>query len=120
MIPTIRYAHLHLTQYAGGLSFTEGQIGGYLSMRAIIQIGCMFAYPSLLRSRWVGGGSAVRMYQLGMFIWPITVACYPFLNLLARTETGPRGWLFDTCMMAFFVVWGFGGYCWTSVIRSNI
>src|SRR3984885_10742919 len=97
-------------------------MGVYLSIRTFIQIGCMFLYPPLQRHRWIGRDSPVRVYQLGMTIWPITVMCYPFLNLLARVDQlgSTQGWVFKCSMMLFFIVWGLGGYCWTSVITISI
>lgn len=105
---------------SGGLSFTESEIGGYLSLRALIQIGVMLIYPTLFQSRFLGRGSSIRMYRCAMFIWPITIALYPLLNLLASTGCRTDGWMFRSCLVAFFVVWGFGGYCWTTMaVMSN-
>ena len=75
----------------------------------------MFLYTPLQRHGWIGRDSPVRLYKLGMILLPITVACYPLLNLLARADRldGTQGWVFECSMILFFVVWGFTGYCWT-------
>lgn len=112
------------TALIGGLSATEAQIGTYLSLRAIIQICTMTIFKHALASR-IGKGSAVRLYKFGMFAWVLAVSFFPLLSFLARTgknilpgDTGAverilgSPVVFDIALVLFFLVMGFGGWCW--------
>ncbi|KAF8311040.1 MFS general substrate transporter [Clavulina sp. PMI_390] len=104
----------------GGLGFSESQIGASLSIRAITQIGTMFLYGPLVSHPWIGAGSAVRIYKLSMFVWPVSCACYPVLNMMARGGMDVNGWLFWTCLCGFFALWGLSGLSWAAIsIMSN-
>ncbi|KAF8321241.1 MFS general substrate transporter [Clavulina sp. PMI_390] len=121
---------------SGGLSYSESQIGLTLSIRAVVQIGITFCYPYFHSHRWFGRGSAVRLYKLAMWIWPISLGFYPLMNVVARMREAhgvPSGlimqwdlgtfvmrWSVEIIMGVFFLVWGFGGYCWTtSSVMTN-
>ncbi|KAF8321239.1 MFS general substrate transporter [Clavulina sp. PMI_390] len=105
---------------SGGLGFSESQIGASLSIRAVIQIGIMFLYQPLLAHRWIGTGSAVRIYKVAMFFWPVSCACYPLLNVLARGGMDVNGWMFWTWLCGFFLLWSLSGLSWAAIsIMSN-
>ncbi len=54
--------------------------------------------------------SAVPLYQVGMWCWPISILFYPILNALAmwRFEKGldvKGGVVFNSVMFLFFIIW---------------
>ncbi|KAF8305973.1 MFS general substrate transporter [Clavulina sp. PMI_390] len=105
---------------AGGLGFSEAQIGASLAIRAFVQIGIMFLYGPTLAHPWIGAGSVVRLYKLAMFVWPISCVCYPILNMMARGGMDVNGVVFWAWMCGFFVIWSLAGLSWPAIsIMSN-
>ncbi|KAF8310420.1 MFS general substrate transporter [Clavulina sp. PMI_390] len=99
---------------SGGLGFSESQIGISLGVRAALQIVIMFLYQPLLDHPWVGAGSAVRIYKISTFIWPISCIGYPLLNIIARAGMDVDGWIFSVWMGAFFALWCLAWLSWAN------
>jgi len=98
---------------SGGLGFSEAQIGARMSLRGVMGIATMLVFSPI--HRFIGRSSAVRLYQYAMAIWPLSILPLPLLNLLARREGGPSGWVFELTFLCFLLLWCFAGFTWTCV-----
>ncbi|KAH8111331.1 MFS general substrate transporter [Phellopilus nigrolimitatus] len=95
---------------SGGLGLSEAQIGAHMAIRSAFNIIVMCFYVPFA-SRL----GAVRLYQVGMSLWPLAMACFPLLNALARTKSTSVGtWTFDAAAGVFFMLWSLGNLVWPS------
>ncbi|KAI5122775.1 hypothetical protein M0805_000119 [Coniferiporia weirii] len=84
---------------SGGLGLSEMQIGAQLGFRSFNNVLVVLFYAPLERRFGV-----LRTYQFTMTFWPMTMAFFPFLNVLARQ--GLVGtWSFNAIVGLFFTVW---------------
>lgn len=78
-----------------------------------------------VQASFIGQGSAVRLYKIGMVAWVLVVPFFPLLNFLAkmgvRAELDGASsaerllgseWVFWSAMVVWFFVMAFGGWCW--------
>ncbi|EJC98142.1 MFS general substrate transporter [Fomitiporia mediterranea MF3/22] len=102
---------------SGGLGFSEAQIGAQLGFRSITNILVILFYAPL--ERRIG---TTRTHQLTMTFWPISLAFYPLLNVLAHH--GWEGtWGLQVVLGIFFTTWSFASLSWTSgaiVINNSV
>jgi hypothetical protein len=77
-----------------------------MSFRAVTQIVALIPYPYLERRF-----GFMRLYMFSMLLWPATIALFPLLNLVARTN-GEEGWVWYGALFVFFMVWAFTGSAW--------
>lgn len=92
----------------GGLALSESRIGIHMSFRAVTQILALIPYPYLERRY-----GFMRMYRFSMFLWPVTIALFPLLNLVARSN-GEDGCVWYGALFVFFMVWAFTGWAWST------
>ena len=90
----------------GGLALSEARIGVHMSVRAVAQILSLIPYPYLERRY-----GFMRMYRFSMLLWPVTIALFPLLNLIARSN-GEDGFVWYGALFVFFMVWAFTGWTW--------
>ncbi|KAF8707950.1 MFS general substrate transporter, partial [Rhizoctonia solani] len=95
---------------SGGLGMSEAKIGSEMAVRSIVQVTLMLGYSKLIRK--IG---KLRIYQLAMVAWIITILCFPVLNWAVRAHSlGAESMLFEGCLFAFYVIWSIGGFCWVA------
>ncbi|EJD05642.1 MFS general substrate transporter [Fomitiporia mediterranea MF3/22] len=95
---------------SGGLGLSEPQIGAHMATRSAMNIFVLFAYAPFA-SRL----GAVRVYQVGMALWPLATAILPLLNALARSDNmGVGSLLFNVTLLLFFALWSLGNLVWPS------
>ncbi len=92
----------------GGLELSEARIGVHMSFRAVTQILALIPYPYLERRY-----GFMRMYRFSMLLWPVTIALFPLLNLIARSN-GEDGFIWYGALFVFFMVWAFTGWAWST------
>jgi len=92
----------------GGLALSEARIGIHMSFRAVTQILALIPYPYLERRY-----GFMRMYRFSMLLWPVTIALFPLLNVVARSN-GEEGCLWYGALFVFFMVWAFTGWAWST------
>lgn len=92
----------------GGLALSGASIGIHMSFRAVTQILALIPYPYLERRY-----GFMRMYRFSMLLWPVTIALFPLLNLIARSN-GEDGCVWYGALFVFFMVWAFTGWAWST------
>jgi len=92
----------------GGLGLSEARIGVHMSVRAVTQILAMIPYPYLERRF-----GFTRMHTFSMLLWPVMIALFPVLNLVAR-RNGEDGWIWYGALFVFFMIWAFTGWAWST------
>ncbi|KAF9518497.1 hypothetical protein BS47DRAFT_1388906 [Hydnum rufescens UP504] len=102
---------------SGGLGFSEAQIGARMSLRGVMGVATMLLFTPI--HKFIGRSSAVRLHQYAMAIWPLSVLPFPLLNLLARREGGPSGWLFELTFFCFVLLWCFAGFTRTCIFMMT-
>ncbi|KAF8330847.1 major facilitator superfamily domain-containing protein [Cantharellus anzutake] len=96
--------------HSGGLGFSESDIGAYLALRAMLQMGFIFffvpiqsivnrTFRSIFRSTHFNPHTPLPLYQVGMVCWPLSV--------LRQAEglNVKSGLSFNIFMFLFFCVW---------------
>ena len=114
IIRTLSYPLFAFTPVtSGGLGLSEAMIGIHMALRAITNIVIMMLYPSVERRL-----GTVKLYQLSMWLWPVTVLGFPILNAVARSQWIERnGWVMWVLLLVFWVVWSLACFIWCMYAR---
>ena len=92
---------------SGGLGLSEAQIGAHMAARSLNNVVVMMLFTPLHHRL-----GAVSTLKLSMVFWPVSVAFFPMLNVLARQgAVGTLG--FNILVGIFFTAWSFAGICWS-------
>lgn len=83
-----------------------------MAVRAVCNISAMLFF-SPIHSRM----GTVGTYQLSMAFWPVTVAFFPILNVLARKGLEGTAW-FNAVVGLFFIIWSIAGISWSKFQNS--
>lgn len=79
-----------------------------MAIRSALNIFILFVYAPFA-SRL----GAVRIYHIGMVLWPLVIVSLPVLNALARTDSATIGSLsFNVMLLFFFILWSLGNLVW--------
>lgn len=86
---------------------SEAAIGTQMAIRAIFHIGLMPFYSYM--EVWFG--TTVQLHRTLMWIWPLSVLCIPFLNILARIY-GEDSWTLSIALLGYYLVWSTSNFTW--------
>ncbi|KZW01590.1 MFS general substrate transporter [Exidia glandulosa HHB12029] len=92
---------------SGGLGLSEAQIGAHMSIRAVIHIAAMVAYPWADR-RW----GTLRLYKACSALWPLNIALFPVAGYMARQYDDPDAPAVWAAVLVLFSVWSLTSFTW--------
>lgn len=92
---------------SGGLGLTEAQIGAHMSIRAVIHVGSMLAYPWADR-RW----GTLKLYKACSALWPLNIALFPLAGFITRRYDDPDAPAVWAAVLLLFSVWSLTSFTW--------